>query len=133
MPGYNTVETQIYLSKKCMNFWYLYSYVATYVCVWCSYVLYIFAHSSALCCKLNHEFSAYYKAIEEHPGEEDKWVSVYTHCTLSIVSQFCVLQLPVVLSYWRWYVRECLAIESVSTAVWPTQALLHRQMAYKFA
>ena len=54
----------------------IYSYIAMWVHTHMydvvTYVLYIFAHSSALCCKLNHEFNAYYKAIEEHPGEEDK-------------------------------------------------------------
>ena len=25
-----------------------------------------------LCCKMGVEFAAYYKALEEHPGEDDK-------------------------------------------------------------
>ena len=32
----------------------------------------MFAYSLALSCKTPYEFDAYYKAVEEHPGEEDR-------------------------------------------------------------
>ena len=31
-----------------------------------------FTNRGGLCCKMGTEFAAYYKAVEEHPGEEDR-------------------------------------------------------------